>query len=106
MVACERHDYQPATRLEQESLRRNRQPGDVRGMAICLDGLAAVALPRGDMPLAARLLGAAAQLVALRSFALSEGAGPVRTLAEARARLGDAAFEEHWTAGRTLSLDQ
>jgi DNA-binding NarL/FixJ family response regulator len=57
--------------------------------------------------LAARLLGAASKLVdELGGFILSEGADPARTRAAARARLGDAVFEEHWAAGRTLSLDQ
>jgi ATP/maltotriose-dependent transcriptional regulator MalT len=105
-VAREKHDNLHATRLQQDSLRLNRQTGDALGITICLNVLAGLALGRGKPELAARLLGAASKLTEVGGFIPSEGADPTRTLATARARLGEAAFERHWAAGRTLSRDQ
>jgi non-specific serine/threonine protein kinase len=105
-VARDKRDDLRAIRLHQDSLRLSRRAGDVRGVAISLNVLADLALARGTLELAARLLGAAAKLAEVGGFILSEGADHARTLAAARTRLGNAAFELHWAAGRTLSLDQ
>jgi DNA-binding CsgD family transcriptional regulator/tetratricopeptide (TPR) repeat protein len=105
-IARERHDTLRATRLQQESLRLNREVEDPLGIAISLSVLAGLALDRDKSGLAARLLGAASRLAEMCGFPLPEDADYPQTMAGAKARLSDAAFEQDWENGRALSLDQ
>src|SRR5439155_26698516 len=74
--------------------------GDRKGVAECVAGLAGVVV-ESEPGRAARLLGAASGAVEARGTALSTSNRPGydRTLATARARLGDEAFGAAWAAG-------
>jgi tetratricopeptide (TPR) repeat protein len=77
-------------------------------VADCLDGLAAVAARRGQLAVAARLLGAAAalkQAVDVRLPAL-EAAERKEHVEQVRAALGEEAFADAWEEGRTLSQEE
>jgi predicted ATPase/DNA-binding XRE family transcriptional regulator len=78
--------------------------GEPRGMAICLEGLAAMAALCGDPPLAARLYGATAAARERLGVAVQpHDHGTARE--EVRRTLGEAAFESAWSAGRQLTLE-
>jgi hypothetical protein len=104
-------NYRPqAQRLLAESLALFLDLGDKEGIAGCVVPLAGMQV-EGQPEQAARLLGTLDALVA----ALEErppSVAPVqipaeydRTVAAVRARLGEAAFAEAWTEGRTLGLE-
>jgi tetratricopeptide (TPR) repeat protein len=75
--------------------------------ARCLQGMASVAVARGDAVRSARLCGAAAALRAAIGVQLpaSGRASFEKITAGARATLGEAAFTAAWTAGQALSLE-
>jgi predicted ATPase len=91
-----------------ESLVLRQKLGDNQGMAECLIGLAVIAGDQGQAAEAARLCAAAEGLLAAIQAALEpvERADFERAVAGARARLGESAFAEAWSAGRTLSTEQ
>lgn len=108
IVAWDRREYDRAAGLFEESLPLRKELRDRRGTATSLTGLAVVAVGLGDAERAAVLFGAAE---ALRE-ALGVPPPPFirdhydRTVAEARGKLGDAAFTAAWQRGRTMTPDQ
>jgi predicted ATPase/DNA-binding XRE family transcriptional regulator len=100
-------DYERAKQLYRESLSVRRAFVDKFGFALCFEGLAVVAAAEGQPSRAARLFGAAQRL--------HEASGtPVyfvnrtaydRTVADARAALGEEAFATAWAEGRAMELD-
>jgi hypothetical protein len=92
----------------EESLKRLMQVGDKQYIAFCLEGLAGLFVAQGEPVRAVRLWGAA--------DALREAMGtlipPVyranyeRSLAAARAQLGEKAFAAAWAEGRMMTLEQ
>jgi predicted ATPase len=104
-AAGRRGNKRRAHALFAESLAGYQRLGDQWGEAASLEGLAAV---EPDAGRAARLLGKAS---ALRE-AIQAHLPPAdqiehdRTLADLRARLGEAAFEAAWADGQALTLEQ
>ena len=86
-----------------------RDAGDIGNAALALEGLAAFAMARGDVPESVRLLGAAE--AARRSGAQPTLPGMYERLypeteAAARQMLGDDSFATVWRNGHRLTLDQ
>jgi predicted ATPase len=107
-VAYEQGDYGRARALHEESLALCREIGNKYNAAYCLEGLAAVVCAQGQPERGARLLGAAAALRAGIGTPLppSERAAQERTVATARAALGEDAFAAAWAKGQTMPLEQ
>jgi hypothetical protein len=102
-----------ATALFREGLELYRDRGDGAGVALCLLGLAELALDARAPGLAARLLGAARSLPHGRPLGLLGGwvwTGERRAyeqqIAVARDALGAGAFEAAFAEGQVLTLDQ
>ena len=101
-------DYARARALYEQSLAIVKQVSNKFWTPYYLEGLAAVVAAQGELLWAARLWGAAE--------ALRDGMGtPIppayradyeRSVATARAQLGEQAFATAWAEGRTMSLDQ
>src|SRR5919202_1929948 len=97
----------PARELALESVQLGEDLGDKEGIAECL-GMLAATMGQGQLDRAVRLLGAAA--------AIRERLGPspapeleaeeARTMAAARAHLGEQSFEAFWTQGRAITVGQ
>jgi len=97
-----------ATRCLAQGLTISQTLGDQASIAWCLAGLGSVAALDEEPERAARLWGAAEalrQTIGCRP-APAARATYERLLAEARAQLGDAAFDTAWAEGQALSLDQ
>jgi len=97
-----------AEALMAEALRLFLDLGDKDGLASCFEGLAAVCARRGQVREAARLCGAAEALrdnigVPLNS---SDSARHERSIASARAALGEGVFVALWREGQVMSLDE
>jgi hypothetical protein len=100
-------EYEAAWALLEESLAIFRELGDKEGIAQNLEGLAALAVARAQLVRAARLFGAAEGLreamgAPLRS---ADRAEHDRSVAAARAALGEEAFTAAWAEGRAMSLE-
>jgi predicted ATPase/DNA-binding CsgD family transcriptional regulator len=100
-------EYDQAAAYLYESLTLCRQMGVKRNMAEGLEGLAGVALFRQQPGLAVQLLGASDYLrQAMHSPVPPADRGESdRIVAEARAALGEIAFQEAWSAGQRLAAD-
>jgi non-specific serine/threonine protein kinase len=101
-------NYAQARAFYQESLLLRRKLGHQLALAQSLEDLAALAGRERQWERAVRLLGAG------EAFCETLGARPPvafipayeRTVAEARATLGEAAFVAAWAEGRAMSLEQ
>ena len=91
-----------------ESVKLREKLGNRRLIASNLAGLAAAAFYDGIPLGAARLAGAAEALLASIHARMEADVRPVygRTLAEARAALGEEAFNAAWNAGRNMRPDE
>ena len=110
-LAAGRGDRELATRMFEEGVALSEGMGDRANLAHFLEGLAVVAGMAGDAARSATLSGAAERLS-------GEAGAPVynyyvpapslrdRAAAEARAALGDAAFEEARGRGREMSFEE
>jgi DNA-binding CsgD family transcriptional regulator len=107
-AALNRGERDAAHSLYEEALRDLKDVGDKWWIALCLEGMAGLAVAREQSARAARLFGAAWALrgtigaprpPAFRSY-------HDRNLATARDRLGEAAFEEAFSEGRAMSAEQ
>jgi tetratricopeptide (TPR) repeat protein len=90
------------------SLALMHELGDQRGVAYCLEGLAAIT-PRGSATQAAMLLGAAAAIRERTGGALQPGAEQAEVdtaVEETRQALGADAFGAAWSVGGRMDLDQ
>ena len=94
-----------AGQLFAESLTVWVEQNDILGIAGCLRGLASMALAHGDDDRAARLYGAAERLTDDSGSFLPAPARAryLRVIDGLRARMGEAAFTDCWTAGRSMS---
>jgi predicted ATPase/serine/threonine protein kinase/DNA-binding CsgD family transcriptional regulator len=101
-------DYVAARACSEESLAIGREVGDNLSIGFSLEGLAAVVAVQGDPAWAARLWGAAASL----REAMGTPIPPVyrtdydRSVAAARAQLGEKAFAAAWAQGRMMTPEQ
>jgi tetratricopeptide (TPR) repeat protein len=110
IVAQKRGDMEQSTALYQESMtiyRRAEGPGGKLETAICFEACGTLAAAQGQAQRAARLLSAAS---ALRE-AMGAPLPPVdraefeRSVAAARAHLGEEAFAAAWAAGQAMTLE-
>ena len=101
-------DYAAARALYEESLSIRSVVGDNRDIAFCLEGLAGLFVAQGEPVRAVRLWGAADGL----RKAMGTPIPPVyradyeRSVAAARAQLGEKAFAAAWAEGRTMTPEQ
>jgi predicted ATPase/class 3 adenylate cyclase len=99
-------DMPAAIAMSREALELLEHLGDMTRAALVLDSTAALARERGRSVDAVRLASAAAHLRTTIGGAMPSFLDDIPALmAGARADLGDAAFEEAWSAGQTLDLD-
>jgi hypothetical protein len=107
-VACEAGEYTRASRLYEESLELGRRVGLKHTILPCLEGLARVAAAQGRMERVAWLCGAAAALREDTGWPLSPARRVEhdRTVAAARAALGEDAFTAAWAKGHALPLEE
>jgi tetratricopeptide (TPR) repeat protein len=107
-VTYDQGKYGDARRLYEESLAISWELGYMETILGDLEGLAAVALAQGKSKRAARLLGAAKRQRDASGPAASAAAraDSERSVATARAALGEEAFATAWAEGRALSLEE
>jgi non-specific serine/threonine protein kinase len=107
-VAWAQGDHAAARALYEESLAIKRELGDKKDLAECLEGLAKVAGAQGQPQRAARLLGAAEALREAIGAPLppADRSDHERSVAAARAALGEEGFGAAWEGGRVSSLEQ
>ncbi|HEX6794746.1 MAG TPA: tetratricopeptide repeat protein [Casimicrobiaceae bacterium] len=108
-VALQQRDYSAAGAFSRDALLIRRELGDKMGISELLEKQAAVFAGIGNVPLAARIAGAAARLRDEIGFPLTkdERLQHEQHMAVARAALGDDdAFNQAWRDGRGLSLEQ
>jgi len=107
-VALFQDDYAKARTFYEEALALHREFGEKWFIASCLDGLAEVAIAKGQPEWAAHLLAAAALLredlgVSPPSYNLANYERAVDTT---RAQLGEERFAAAWAEGRKMTLEQ
>jgi predicted ATPase len=106
-AALRQHDLRLATRMFAEAITVSRGLQHAHSLLGALAGLAGVALARGQAERAARLLGAmdaARATVGMRRW--DNWLHAERITADVRAAMRIAAFEEAWSAGRALPLEE
>ena len=91
-----------------ESISLMREMGDQRGLAYCLEGLAALTVLEGGATRASTLLGAATAIRERTSAVLTadEQAEVETTISQAGEALSVNAFGAAWSAGSGMSVDQ
>jgi tetratricopeptide (TPR) repeat protein len=106
-LAQEEGRYEQARLLYAEALAIGRELHDWRGIALSLEGLAAVAVDQGQIERALRLAGVAARLrETVGAPMLAEDQSAARRLQIARAALSEAAGAAAWAEGRAMPLEQ
>lgn len=110
-AALSRGDHDGAAELFEEGITLSEQIGDRANLAYCIEGLAVVDGLRGKAERCARLVGAAERLHEAVGVPVYVYYEPYRslyesTVAAARSRLGEAAFEEARAEGRTMTLER
>ncbi len=108
LVALAQGDLAAAERHLHEGLAESWQSASQRELAAYIDHIAALLAAQGQAARAARLVGATAAFRERSGTPLTPFEQPAyqRTLAAARAALGDAAFDTAWAAGRATPLEQ
>ena len=109
--ALARGDREKAARMLREGIEWSERTKDRANLAHFLEALAEVASSRGEAERSALLLGAAEGSLrevgaAVYNFYQPDPSLRQRAIAEARAVLGDAAFEEARERGREMSFEQ
>ncbi len=91
-----------------DALNYHLELGDGWGLALDIEGLAAVAALRGRHADSVRLLGAVDALRERSAVSLPacDAADRARRVASARTRLGDAMFDRYHAEGRSLAMDE
>jgi ATP/maltotriose-dependent transcriptional regulator MalT len=110
-TALSEADLGPAARFLEEGLLSSRQMGDQANLSYFLEGLAVVAGARGKALRAARMLGAAqgsmeAAGAPVYNYYMPDRALYERSLAVARAILGEEAFAAAWAEGRVMTPER
>jgi hypothetical protein len=108
MAALEQGDDAQAIVFYQESLALCRSMGDKELIAEFLEGVAGVVCAQGQCERVAQLCGAAAALREAIGAPIqpADRASYERTLAAARAAMGDDAFTAAWAIGQTWTVAQ
>jgi non-specific serine/threonine protein kinase len=110
-LALTRGDLALAARTLEEGIRLSEQTKDRANLAHFLEALAAIASSRGEAERCALLLGAAEALLEevgarVHNYYVPDPSLQERAVAEARAALGDAPFEEVRERGQAMTFDQ
>jgi predicted ATPase/DNA-binding CsgD family transcriptional regulator len=110
-TALSEANFGPAARFLEEGLPSSRQMGDQANLSYFLEGLAVVAGARGEALRAARMLGAAngsmeAAGAPVYNYYMPDRTLYERSLAAARARLGEEAFAAALAEGRAMTPEQ
>jgi non-specific serine/threonine protein kinase len=107
-IAREQGDNGRAAAVLEEGLALARDVGDKRGVAVVLEEMAAVAVAQGQPERAARLFGVAQAVREAIGAPLppADQARYERSVAAARAHLGDAGFAAAWERGHALMLEE
>jgi predicted ATPase/DNA-binding XRE family transcriptional regulator len=110
-LALTRDDLALAARTLNEGIRLSEQTKDRANLAHFLEALAAISSSRGEAKRSALLLGAAESSLQevgapVYNFYVPDPALQERAVAEARAVLGDAVFEEARERGRAMTFEQ
>lgn len=109
-IALAEGDRDRASRLSNEGLTISAEAEDHSSVAYYLEGLAAIAASEDQLVRATRLWGAAEALlegVEVIAYAHAQDRSLYeRTTADVRSRLGEAAFDEAWRAGRKMDFDE
>ncbi|MDQ3927574.1 MAG: tetratricopeptide repeat protein, partial [Chloroflexota bacterium] len=102
-----RGEYANASSLIIESLKEHREKGNKQGIAECLAALAGVAFTGGHLDRAARLFGAADDLLERIKVPLTpaDRAQYDRDLAATRSQVDERAWEMAWAEGRAMSVE-
>jgi len=105
-VARDLGDFARSMSLFAEGLSLFTELGDRHMIALALDGVACLAVARGEPERAARLFGAAAALQVASGLLVGPAfrATQERDVAAARAALGEEAFAAGWTDGTALPM--
>ena len=98
--------HAPAARDFARTLQLCRESGQPLPVAEALTGLAAIAVRRGDMELAARLSGAADAQRVFEAVGVPELRLRQQVIDPARARGDEADWARAWTAGNSLTFNQ
>ena len=108
LVFLELHDNDASRRLVAESLSIEREVGDRPGQLFDFEVLAALAIAEGRPVRAVRLYASASVLREAVGSHVIEPGGPdhERHVAHLRFELGEEAFTEAWTRGRSMTLDE
>jgi tetratricopeptide (TPR) repeat protein len=108
LVDRDQGDYGRATALLEESLSLFRELEDRRGIAQCLEGLAAAVGAQGGPECAARIFGAAEALREVIGVPMqfSDRADYDRSVASVRTALGEEAFSTAWAEGRKMTSEE
>lgn len=108
LVARQQGDFDRSQASFHEALQLAQEPGARLEVAQCFEGLAGLSSEQGHPHRAARLFGAAEALREAIGTGLPAGhdADHSRDVEAVRTRLAEQAFEEMWSAGRELDLEQ
>ena len=100
-------EVEAARECYREALEKARQLGNTYSCAMCLDGLAAVAVEEGRFELAATLAGATEAQVETLGVSLPPAAAAdrVRTVEKLKAAMEPAALERAWERGRAMGFE-
>jgi non-specific serine/threonine protein kinase len=110
-LALGRRDLRAAASMLEEGLTSSRQMGDQANFSYFLEGLAVVAGADGESHRTARMLGAAEGSMKEAGASVYNYYMPARTLYErtlaaARSRLDEAAWNAAWNEGRAMTAEQ
>jgi predicted ATPase/DNA-binding XRE family transcriptional regulator len=107
-IARSRGDHHKARVLYVESLALYNELNDRVGVAKGIEGLAYVEMAQGYTERAVRLVGAVAAMLAGVGTSLSLADQPQneKLIAEGRSELGETAFDEAWSEGQKMSLEE
>jgi len=107
-LAAARGELSTARELFADSLRLSEELSDKMGVVLCVAGLAIVASSAGEGAHAARLFGAVEAVNETFEVPIepSDRLEIDRAITQTRICLGEAAWKQTWTEGRTLSLSQ
>jgi tetratricopeptide (TPR) repeat protein len=108
MLLARLGELERAAVYQRESLRLNLERGARYGIYSALGVLGSTLYAQGQTERAARIVSAAEALRETLGASRPEGYGPLheRLLSGMRSRLGEAAFDEAWAAGRAMLLDE
>lgn len=108
LVALREGDTERARVLVEESLEQAHELRDRVSIYDCLQSLGALAGARGELSRAAQLWGAADALREASGYSLPPGEAAMYEpyLIEARSRLDEAAWQEAWARGRSMTYEE